>query len=264
MPGSVARLERFDVVGSTNDVVRDWLAAGTPEVCVAVAREQSAGRGRAGRSWTAPRGRALLTSVGFRPAWLPPDRLWRLAAIVSVAMAEAGEALADREPGAIRLKWPNDLVVEESDGSIRKLAGVLGESEGIGSDDPRAVVGIGINADWPAHEFPPDLAGSMTSLREVADRPIDHEALLEAFLGNLDGRIDDLRAGRFDGPGWSARQLTTDRDVDLIYGDGSTARVRATGVDTESGALLVDGRAVLVGEIGHVRLARSSAARVGV
>jgi BirA family biotin operon repressor/biotin-[acetyl-CoA-carboxylase] ligase len=264
MPGFVARLEQFDVVGSTNDVVRDWLVAGTPEVCVAVAREQSAGRGRAGRSWTAPRGRALLTSLGFRPTWLPPDRLWRLAAIVGVAMAEAGEALAGSEAGAIRLKWPNDLVVEHPGGSIRKLAGVLGESEGIGTDDPRAVVGIGINADWPADEFPADLAGSMTSLREIAGRPIDHETLLEGFLGRLELLVGDLREGRFDGPGWRARQVTTGRDVDLIDGDGSRTRVRATGVDAESGALLVDGRAVLVGEISHVRLGTSAAARVGV
>jgi biotin-(acetyl-CoA carboxylase) ligase len=104
----------------------------------------------------------------------------------------------------------------------------------------------------------------MTSLREIAGRPIDHETLLEGFLGRLELHVGDLREGRFDGPGWRARQVTTGRDVDLIDGDGSRTRVRATGVDAESGALLVDGRAVLVGEISHVRLGTSAAARVGV
>ena len=63
----LARRERFARVGSTNDVVRDWLAAGTPEVCLAVADEQTAGRGREGRTWVAPPGAALLLSLGFRP-----------------------------------------------------------------------------------------------------------------------------------------------------------------------------------------------------
>ena len=66
-PPFIARRERFAVVGSTNDVVREWLAGGTPEVCLAVADEQTAGRGREGRTWTAPAGGALLLSLGFRP-----------------------------------------------------------------------------------------------------------------------------------------------------------------------------------------------------
>jgi BirA family biotin operon repressor/biotin-[acetyl-CoA-carboxylase] ligase len=253
MPGSISRQEHFDVVGSTNDVVRGWLADGTPEVCVAVADEQSAGRGRDGRTWTAPAGAALLLSLGFRPIWLRPEHVWRLAAIASVAMAEAGEEIAALPSGTIVLKWPNDLVVEGPAG-VRKLAGVLGETDGLGTDDPRAVIGIGVNADWPREAFPDELAGSMTSLREVGGRPIDHEVLLDSFLARLRIAIDDLREGRFDAPGWSSRQVTTGRDVDLIDADGTRTTIRATGVDIDSGALLVDGRSVFVGEIAHVRL----------
>ena len=93
-PPFLAHLERFERVGSTNDVVRDWLAAGIEEVAIAVADEQSAGRGRGGRTWTAPPGAALLVSAGFRPGYLPPDRAWRLAAIVALAMADAAEDAA--------------------------------------------------------------------------------------------------------------------------------------------------------------------------
>ncbi len=93
-----ARIERFGVVGSTNDVVRDWLAAGVPEVCLAVADVQVAGRGRNGRSWLAPVGAGLLLSVGVRPAWIAPDRAWRVAATVSLAIADAAEDVAIGPP----------------------------------------------------------------------------------------------------------------------------------------------------------------------
>ena len=107
-----SRVERYDRIGSTNDVVRDWLAAGVPEICLAVAGEQSAGRGRNGRTWTAPAGAALLCSLGFRPTWIAPERAWRIAATVALAMSDAAEEVAGLPVGAVRLKWPNDLVIE--------------------------------------------------------------------------------------------------------------------------------------------------------
>ena len=271
MPPFISRREHFEVIGSTNDVVRGWLADGTPEVALAVADEQTAGRGRDGRTWTAPAGGALLLSLGFRPAWLQPEHLWRLAAVTSLAMAEASERVTGIRAGSIRLKWPNDLVIESGDG-VGKLAGVLGESDGIGSDHPRAVIGIGLNGDWPRDAFPAELAGSMTSLREAAARAVDHGAVLDAFLARLEVGVEALRAGRFDADGWSARQVTTGRDIDLIGPDGASSPVRATGVDTETGALVIEGpaaagrRSVVVGEVRHVRLAAPAAAvqRVGV
>ena len=286
MSDLIARQERFAVVGSTNDVVRGWLAEGTPEVCLAVADEQTAGRGRDGRTWVAPPGAALLLSLGFRPTWLPADRTWRLPATVSLAMADAAEEVAGLPDRAIRLKWPNDLVIE-TDGvaiphapvvatEVRKVAGVLGESEGLGTDDPRVVVGIGIDTDWPAAAFPPDLADTMTSLREASGgRPIDHVALLDAFVGRIEARIEALRDGRFDVADWTERQLTTGREVELVGPDGSSTMVRALGVDAQSGALVVedgtspDGeRPIVVGEIRHIRVpapaANATNAPVGV
>ena len=96
----LARSQRFPSVGSTNDVVRDWLADGTPEVCLAIADEQTAGRGREGRSWVAPAGASLLLSLGFRPTWLAPERVWQLAAVASLAMADAAETVAGLDGGA--------------------------------------------------------------------------------------------------------------------------------------------------------------------
>ncbi len=257
----IARLELFDVVGSTNDVVGGWLADGTPEVCIAIADEQTAGRGREGRTWTAFPGRALLLSLGFRPTWLAPDRVWRLAAVTSLAMAEAAEDVSGLSRGTIRLKWPNDLVTEK-DGTVRKLAGVLGETDGLGTDDPRAVVGIGINTDWPASVFPSELADGMTSLRAAAGgrRDIDNADLLDAFTRALEPRVERLRRGAFDEAGWTQRQLTNGRLVRLIAHDGREEVVRALGVDPASGALNVEEpgkgerRAVVSGEIQHLRI----------
>jgi BirA family biotin operon repressor/biotin-[acetyl-CoA-carboxylase] ligase len=264
----LSRQERFRSVGSTNDVVRGWLAAGAPEVCLAVADEQAAGRGREGRSWQAPTGRALLLSVGFRPTWLAPHHAWRLAAIVSLAMADAAEEIAGLRDRTILLKWPNDLVIEDEGGpapdrAVRKVAGVLGETEGLGTDDPRAVIGIGVNADWPSDEFPPELASGMTSLRAASGgRPVDRALLLDAFLGRLEPRTLALRDGRFDSADWLHRQLTNRRLVRLAGAGAPDEVVRAVGVDPDSGGLLVEDpaapmgeRLVLSGEIDHLRLA---------
>jgi BirA family biotin operon repressor/biotin-[acetyl-CoA-carboxylase] ligase len=268
-----SRRERFERVTSTNDVVREWLEAGTPEVCVAVAAEQTAGRGRAGRTWFAPPGAALLLSIGFRPTWIEPERTWRIMATASLAMADAAEQAAGLEAGSVGLKWPNDLVVHRDGAGLRKLAGVLGETNSMDTDDPRMVVGLGVNADWPAVAFPLDLKDSMTSLRQVADdqdgggRPIDVDRLLVAFLDRLVAGIGELRAGRFDGEAWASRQITTGRTVRLDHGDHHDT-VAALGVDTQTGALIVADvtgggqRQVLVGEISRVRLTPAVAASV--
>ncbi len=258
-PPLLSRIERFERVGSTNDVVRDWLAAGTQEVAVAVADEQTQGRGREARRWIAPAGAALLLSLGFRPSWLAADRTWRLAATISLAMAEAAEGAAGVAPGTIRLKWPNDLVVETATG-VRKLAGVLGESVGLGTDDPRVVVGIGVNAGWAREDFPAELAETMTSLHELArGRSIDRERLLVGFLAGFETRYAALRRDEFDQPAWAGRQATTGRQITIETAGGRREQATALDVDAATGALVIGGangpRSISSAEIVHVRLA---------
>ena len=273
----ISRQERFALVRSTNDVVREWLAEGVREVCLAVADEQSAGRGREGRSWLAPRGAALLLSLGFRPTYLAPDTAWQLAATVSLAMADAAEDVAGLPDRAIKLKWPNDLVTvgpvpgrtrqPQEAVDVRKLAGVLGETDGLGGPEPRVVVGIGINGDWRASDFPAGLRTTMTSLREASGgRPVDLAPLLAAFLTRLEARISLLRGGRFDAEDWVARQVTTGRLIRLETPDGRSRTVKGTGVDPATGALLVEdargsggARAIFSGDVRHVRLVPGSA-----
>lgn len=212
-------------------------------------------------------------------------------------MADAAEDAAGLPDGAIRLKWPNDLVVEaagpgallgaeiepraarerlEAPVELRKLGGVLGETDGLGTPDPRAVVGIGINADWPEEAFPPELAGGMTSLRVASGgRPIDRTALLEGFLARLEPRLEALRSGRFPVGDWVDRQATTGRIVRLAEPGGGPSRdARALGVDPTSGGLVVADpaaaggeRIVLAGDVDRLRIvgdAVTAPARSGV
>jgi biotin-(acetyl-CoA carboxylase) ligase len=125
------------------------------------------------------------------------------------------------------------------------------------------VVGIGINADWPGAAFPPELAATMTSLREASGgRPIDREALLAGFLDRLEGRVGALRAGFFDVGSWVDRQATTGRQVSLEgTGGAASGPVEALGVDAASGALVIADssapggeRRVHAGEVVRVRL----------
>lgn len=263
----LSRMERFDVVGSTNDVVATWLAEGTPEVALAVADRQTAGRGRIDRTWLAPPGAALLVSFGFRPPSMPAADAWQLAAILAVAVAEAAESVTGLADGTIGLKWPNDLVAEDTRGQLRKVAGVLGETSSADGAVDGAVVGVGLNCDWPASEFPPELAATMASLRQLSGRRVDREAILVELLEPLDRRYRALRRGDFDAEPWLERQRINGRWLTVSTGDG-VLEGRGVGVDPVSGALRVETPRGQVsvgwGEVLSCRVAGSDAVPMGV
>ena len=230
---------------------------GADEVCVAVAEYQTEGRGRQGREWMAPPGAGLLLSVGFRPPRLRAAHAWRLAAVVALAMRDAAEEQAGLKDGTLWLKWPNDIVAE-ANRSLRKVAGVLGETVSGDRGVTTAVVGIGVNTNWDSVDFPWALSPTMTSLRELSGkRPIDNDALLDAFLARLEPRYEALKQGLFDAGGWSTAQRTTGRQV-MVDLPNDTLAGTAAGVDPETGALLVesDGRKVSVdsGEVVRCRV----------
>jgi BirA family biotin operon repressor/biotin-[acetyl-CoA-carboxylase] ligase len=141
----------FKVTDSTNDRARELVEAGAPGGTVVTAREQTAGRGRRGRVWTAPEGKALLYSAILRPL---DQRHLLLPLSVPLAICAAAEAL---RPGAkCKVKWPNDVWLGE-----RKLAGVLIEAR---PQDAWAVIGVGLNLSIAPDEFPPDLRNPAASL----------------------------------------------------------------------------------------------------
>jgi BirA family biotin operon repressor/biotin-[acetyl-CoA-carboxylase] ligase len=219
-------------------VVRGWLADDIDEVCVAVTDRQTEGRGRLSRSWLDQPGRSLLASLGFRPASLSPARAWRLPAIASIAMIGAATSLLGPTADRLALKWPNDIIAVHR-GVVLKVAGVLTEGIPEGDAMRSVVVGMGVNVDWPAVEFPPDLTVSMWSLSEASGRRrIDRDTLLAAWLTRLEPMYEALQRGIFDSLRWADAQITTGAPVEVETGS-ETIMGTAVGVDHETGALLV-------------------------
>jgi BirA family biotin operon repressor/biotin-[acetyl-CoA-carboxylase] ligase len=135
---------------STNTRARELAADGAPHGTVVTADEQTAGRGRQGRSWAAPPGKALLYSAVLRPLGDRP----LLPLTVAIAVCEAAEELASGV--SCQIKWPNDVWIDE-----RKLAGILIETR---AQEDWAVIGIGLNLTVGPEEFPSDLRNPATSL----------------------------------------------------------------------------------------------------
>ena len=152
---------------STNDRARELAAAGAPHGTVVTAGVQTAGRGRQGRTWTAPSGTAVLLSLVVRGA----DALLPL---------RGGLAVADVAGPTARVKWPNDVLVDG-----RKVAGVLAEAR---PQEGWAVLGIGVNAALDIATLPAELRSRAGTLGR------DPVAVLAELLGALEVRLGEPRA----------------------------------------------------------------------
>jgi BirA family biotin operon repressor/biotin-[acetyl-CoA-carboxylase] ligase len=141
----------FSRTDSTNSRARELAAAGAPHGTVVTASEQSAGRGRQGRSWIAPPNKALLYSAIIRPL---EEHHMMLPLAAPLAVCEAAEQLNPNLKCAV--KWPNDVLVDN-----RKLSGVLIEAR---PQDGWAVIGIGLNISIERDEFPEELRDRATSI----------------------------------------------------------------------------------------------------
>jgi BirA family transcriptional regulator, biotin operon repressor / biotin---[acetyl-CoA-carboxylase] ligase len=180
----------IDVVASTGSTNADLLARATrePEARegqVLVAEEQTAGRGRLGRTWTSMPGAALTFSVLLRPATVPSGRRGWLPLMAGVAVASAVRSVTEGGSGAgggravgAALKWPNDVLVGE-----RKLAGILAEQSPDGS---AVVIGMGLNVATPAHALPASPAGLPATSLLVEGASVSREALLLEILRQLE------------------------------------------------------------------------------
>lgn len=250
--------------GSTNADAMDLARDGAAEGIVVVADHQTAGRGRAGRTWTAPPEASLLMSVLLRP----PASVMDLATMaVAVAAAEAITSEAGFVP---RLKWPNDLVWPgDGTGPDRKLAGILAEADWPAASTPDAghrppgpldrvvvAVGIGINVRWPA-ELPEELTDVAVACNHVSTIPVDREDLLIALLRRLDEWYTALLSGERGAllDEWRARSATLGRRVRAQLG---TRDVEGVATDiTDDGHLVIatpqGAETVAAGDLVHLR-----------
>jgi BirA family transcriptional regulator, biotin operon repressor / biotin---[acetyl-CoA-carboxylase] ligase len=189
----------YRCITSTNDVAARLADAGAAEGTWVVADEQTAGRGRRGRTWASPPGAGLYLSVIFRPLsnGVRDDGTTSLLTLMAgVAAAQGVRAATGLAPG---LKWPNDLVIEppgERSGfsRFRKLAGILAEGSASGGELQSVVIGIGINLTSAA--YPPDVEARATSIEGELGRPVDRAAVLVEVLAALAGWRRALIDGR--------------------------------------------------------------------
>ena len=205
---------------STNLRARELAAAGAPHGTLVTASRQTAGRGRQGRSWVAPPGRALLLSLIVRP----PGRLLSLA---------AGVAVAEVAGSGAQIKWPNDVLLDG-----RKVAGILAEGR---PQDGWAVLGIGLNVAVALEDLPPELHGSAGTLGRA---PAEIEPTLRELLAALDRwlaasdqavlrevrRRDALRGRpvRWSGGSGTAAGISDDGRL-LVTGEGNAQLALAAG-----------------------------------
>jgi BirA family transcriptional regulator, biotin operon repressor / biotin---[acetyl-CoA-carboxylase] ligase len=211
--------------GSTNERAKELAAAGAPHGTLVTAGEQSAGRGRQGRVWTAPPGSAVLMSLVLREL----DELLPITAAV---------AICEAVPAETAIKWPNDVWLDG-----RKVAGILVEGR---PQEGWAVLGVGLNVTTDA--FPGELAETATSLR-LAGIETTPERVLSRLLASL---AEWLRAPRDSVlAAWRERDALKGERIRWADGDGVAA-----GID-DSGALVVEtggGRVTL--DAGEVHLLR--------
>jgi BirA family transcriptional regulator, biotin operon repressor / biotin---[acetyl-CoA-carboxylase] ligase len=244
-------VEVVDSTGSTNADLLARAHSGEPEGVVLVAEEQTAGRGRLGRSWVAPPRAALTFSMLLRPT-LPPARRGWLPLLTGVAVAEAVAAVTGVPA---RLKWPNDVLAGDA-----KLCGILAESAG-----DAVVVGVGLNVSTEPAELPGPGPGTLpaTSLRVAGAANPSREQLLLAILAAVQRwyRAWQQRQGDPDSSGlraaYTERSATIGRLVRAGLPGGKTLSGPAVGVDRDgrlqvrvsSGAEV----AVAAGDVVHLR-----------
>jgi BirA family biotin operon repressor/biotin-[acetyl-CoA-carboxylase] ligase len=222
-------LHAHETIGSTMEECRRLAGEDAPEGSLVWAARQTAGRGRRGRSWASPPG-TLYLSLLLRPG-MPPAEGAKLGFVASLAMGGALAALLPRGEERVRLKWPNDLLIEGC-----KTAGIL--LEGLSGPDGRlagVILGIGVNVA----SFPDDTPYRATSL-SAAGGPSDPVLLLRGFAERFPKCYDSFRREGF-GPtraAWMRRAAGIGQPVEVRL-EQETVAGRFSTLD-EEGRLWLD------------------------
>jgi BirA family biotin operon repressor/biotin-[acetyl-CoA-carboxylase] ligase len=217
----------FRTIGSTNDEAKLLAESGAPEGLLVIAEEQTAGRGRAGRSWITPPGHSLAFSLVLRPN-LPADRATQLTMLAGLAACNAIEQVT---PLQAKLKWPNDVVI-----AGKKAAGLLLETSLKNDRLDYAVLGLGLNVSLApppeAVDFP------ATCLKTEAAIEVNRMELLRLILEHLEKLYPQL--GPADTPlydAWRQRLAFLGEPIIVRTAEGDRSG-RLEGV-TPQGALIL-------------------------
>lgn len=220
----------FEQTTSTNDVVEKLARDGVREGTAVFAESQTRGRGRLGRKWLSPARRGLWFSILLRPN-LRPQETTQLTVASAVALRRAIASETGLNP---EIKWPNDVLV-----AGKKVAGILTEMSAELDQVRYAILGIGIDVNLTAAEFPPELKKLATSLRIETGAPVSRPALATAILRELDSAYSNVCAGKFSdiADEWEEHCATIGNNVAVQIGDRKI-RGRAESLD-DGGALLL-------------------------
>ena len=236
-------VEWVSAVDSTNaELVRRASVAPLADLTVLATTDQTAGRGRLGRTWVAPSGTALAVSVFVAQGspWLP--------LLTGLAMTRAVRRLVG-DPAAVTLKWPNDVLIGD-----RKVSGILGEVVGRG-----AVIGAGLNLGMTPAQLPVPTATSLAI--EGAEPGGLAERALDAYLAEFVALWEPFVAAGCDaGAGLAAAVSeacgTVGRTVRVELPGGATRQGIATSIDADGRLVVLDDGeefAVAAGDVTHVR-----------
>lgn len=220
----------FEQTTSTNDVIEKLARDGVKEGAVVFAESQTKGRGRLGRKWVSPERKGLWFSILLRPDLRPQETTQ-----LTVASATALRRAIQSETGLKQeIKWPNDILI-----GGKKVAGILTELSAELDRVKHVILGIGVDVNLGANEFPAELRRTATSLKIESGRTIDRAELAAAILRELDFDYARICAGKFTAVAdeWEAQCATIGRDVTIQIG-GRKIRGRAESLD-DDGALLV-------------------------
>jgi len=237
LPGLATRafgrqIEYRESVGSTNELAKQLARSGAPEGLLVLADEQTAGKGRLGRSWTTPRGSALAMSLVLRPE-LPPVLAPRITLVAAVAVAEAVREVTGLPAG---IKWPNDLQLFG-----RKFCGILTEMDAEMERVAFVVCGMGLNVNMDRADLPEAFREVATSLKAEKGETFRRAPLVQAVMARFEDIYGRLTAGRFDQvlDRWRALSITLGQEVSALSMAGEpTLTGLAEDVD-DDGALLI-------------------------
>lgn len=245
--GGLSRRFDIDIIAtctSTSDLLMARAAAGAPSGSVIVAEQQTAGRGRRGRSWQSSPQTSLSFSLLHRlPAGTAPAGL---SLAIGVALAET---LAELGIPQVLLKWPNDVQLGQ-----QKLAGILIELvNGRAGTGMAVVIGIGLNLDLPA-ELPADIRARATSLAASGVPLPERNVLFAHLLAGLQRHLEDFAQHGFAGvrAAWQKRNAHADQEVQLLSDHAAPLLGRVLGVDDDGALLLATAQGrqrVMSGEI---------------
>lgn len=201
----------FEETNSTNDIIEKLAADGVREGVVVFAESQTRGRGRLGRKWISPRRRGLWFSILLRPD-LRPQAATQLTIAAATALVRA---LREQTALAPEIKWPNDILIHG-----RKVAGVLTELAAELDRVKYLILGIGVDVNLAASEFPLELRKMATSLKQETGHHVNRIDLAAAILRELDRDYARLRAGRFEALAqeWQQQCATIGRRVVIHIG----------------------------------------------